>query len=373
MRKINAHVLTTAHDRFDTRIFHKEIKSLAQKHNVELTLHVCDGLGDTYLDQLKLKIVDHGRKRFRWQRMLVSSAQIAVSVIKMKAQVVHFHDPEFLPFASILRFFGITIIYDVHENLAATILDKPYITPKYRWIISVIVRYLEKFFCLFVNGIICATPDIARIFPDKKSCVVQNFPNHSLSLSVHEDRKDYFVFAGMITELRGLTTVIDALDLVKSDAQLFLIGPFQDAAYKQSLEKKPGWSRVHYIPWLEREELFQTIRKSLGGVVTFTAAANHVTAQPNKMFEYMSCGTPVIGSNFPLWREIVIDNEVGFLVDPSNANDIAQIFDKLFYDRELVQSLGQNGIDSVINKFSWQSEELKLLNFYACLEGEGNE
>lgn len=360
-------MVTTAHDRFDTRIFHKEIASLSKKPNLDLTMHVCDGLGDTYIDEFGVKIIDHGRAASRLKRMIGSSIQITAKVIKLRAEVVHFHDPEFLPFASVLRFFGIKSIYDAHENLAATVLDKPYIAKKYRRIAGVIVQTLEQFFGLFMNGIICATPDIALSFPPLKSLVVQNFPNDKLPSLVSDEREDYFVFAGMITELRGLSTVIDALDLMECNARLLLIGPFQDDSYRRKLEEKPGWSRVHYLPWLERQDLLQTIRKSLGGVVTFTAAANHITAQPNKMFEYMSCGSPVIGSDFPLWREIVVDNEVGFLVDPTNAYDLSQVFDQLFINRQLVLSLGQNGIDTVIDKFSWQSEEKKLLKFYEGL------
>jgi len=49
----------------------------------------------------------------------------------------------------------------------------------------------------------------------------------------------------------------------------------------------------------------------------------HVAAQPNKMFEYMAAGLPVIASDFPLWRQIVGGAKCGLLVDLLSAEEIA--------------------------------------------------
>ena len=49
-------------------------------------------------------------------------------------------------------------------------------------------------------------------------------------------------------------------------------------------------------------KVFET---TCAGLVTFKALPNHINAQPNKMFEYMSAGLPVIASNFPAWKSIV--------------------------------------------------------------------
>jgi glycosyltransferase involved in cell wall biosynthesis len=58
------------------------------------------------------------------------------------------------------------------------------------------------------------------------------------------------------------------------------------------------------------------LAKSKAGVVFFYPLPNYIDAQPNKMFEYMSAGLPIITSNFPVWREIVEGNECGLCVDP---------------------------------------------------------
>ena len=55
-------------------------------------------------------------------------------------------------------------------------------------------------------------------------------------------------------------------------------------------------------------------------LVTFLKTPNHIDAQPNKMFEYMSAGLPIITSNFPLWREIVEGNDLLVLIPKTLIN-----------------------------------------------------
>jgi glycosyltransferase involved in cell wall biosynthesis len=57
--------------------------------------------------------------------------------------------------------------------------------------------------------------------------------------------------------------------------------------------------------FVNREEAKQIMAESKAGIVTFLPLPNHINAQPNKMFEYMSASLPVICSDFPLWNSIV--------------------------------------------------------------------
>jgi glycosyltransferase involved in cell wall biosynthesis len=104
--------------------------------------------------------------------------------------------------------------------------------------------------------------------------------------------------------------------------------------------------------------------RSLAGIVTFLPEPNHVTAQPNKMFEYMSAGLPVIASNFPLWREIIETNECGICVDPLDPKAIADAIDWLVENPTPARTMGENGSKAVMERYNWSVEEEKLLALY---------
>ena len=112
--------------------------------------------------------------------------------------------------------------------------------------------------------------------------------------------------------------------------------------------------------------------RSRAGLVLFHPAPNHVTAQPNKLFEYMSQGVPVIASAFPLWREIIEGVGCGLTVDPEDPEAIAGAMARLLADPEESAKMGQRGQDAIDQRFNWPREAEKLVAVYDRLERSRN-
>ena len=106
--------------------------------------------------------------------------------------------------------------------------------------------------------------------------------------------------------------------------RLNLVGRFSEKAVEVKVKNLSAWSKVNELGFLNRHQVRDVLARSKAGLVTFLPVPNHVDAQPNKMFEYMSAGLPIITSDFPLWREIVEGNSSGICVDPLYPKAIAE-------------------------------------------------
>jgi glycosyltransferase involved in cell wall biosynthesis len=129
----------------------------------------------------------------------------------------------------------------------------------------------------------------------------------------------------------------------------------------------PEWKNVIECGHLDREHVANLMAKCIAGVVTFLPAPNHCNAQPNKMFEYMSAGLPVICSNFPLWEEIIEANECGICVNPSDYKAIADGIKKIATSFTLGGKFGKNGEVAIKEKYNWEAESKKLIDLYKNL------
>ena len=106
------------------------------------------------------------------------------------------------------------------------------------------------------------------------------------------------------------------------------------------------------------------LRESQVGIVTFLPFGNHTHSQPNKLFEYMAQGIPLVTSNFDLWKAIIEKVDCGICIDPSDPNAITEAIQVLLSDKAKAKQMGENGRDAVLNTFNWESEKKKLIKVY---------
>jgi len=359
--------LTSVHTRYDSRIFLKECRSLVGG-GYDVGLIVADGLGDEVKDGVS--IVDVGRAENRFRRMTGTVNDIYKKALEINAALYHFHDPELIPVGIKLRKNGKIVIFDAHEDLPRQILGKPYLNEYIKKIISISFTFYERWKCPAFDAIVTATPYIRDKFLaiNPSSLDINNFPILGELSKPHNwpEKKQEIAYVGGISKIRGIHELVQAMDFTQG-VRLNLVGNFSTEQLREEAMSQPGWSSVNELGFLDRSEVTSLLAESRAGLVTFLPVLNHIDSQPNKMFEYMSAGLPVIASSFPLWREIVEGNQCGVCVNPLEPGAIGKAIQHLVNHPEEAEKMGNNGRDAVENKYNWSIEEQKLLNLYKTL------
>ena len=341
-------------------------RSLSKIYKVHYV--VADGNGKQKSDGIDT--FDIGlREPVRIKRMLFTTFKMGTFLLKNrnKYEVFHFHDPELLPLAIIMKILNKKVIFDCHEDLSKQVFSKKYLTNFQKKIMSKIVTYSEMVLFRYFDCIICATPSIRDAYSkyNKNTVTINNYPiiNELKADTPFERRLDDICFLGGINEIRGVEEVVRSLSHIPGTT-LQLAGPFTDIKFRNELEHLPEWKQVKYHDFVSRDEAKDIFSKVKIGVVTFHALPNHIEAQPNKLFEYMSAGLIIIGSNFPLWKEIIEGENCGICVDPTSVNDIAQAINFLFKNSDIAEAMSNNGINAVQTKYNWDAEAKKLAEIY---------
>lgn len=362
--------LTSVHPPYDTRIYHKECCSLADFGN-SVTL-ICCADNDKVINSIKIRAIK--KPQSRKERMLLSVWRICRVALKENAVVYHFHDPELIPVGMLLKLRGKRVIYDVHEDLPKQILSKEWIPRPLRRLVAGAARVAEAVASRAFDGIVAATPAIARRFPPSKTVVVQNFPilNELITPASmpYQKRPAKIVYVGGITAIRGIREMVQAMSLLPeslSNTRLVLAGEFSPPSLEAEVRCLPGWDRVEFLVWQDRASVARLLGEARIGLVLFHPVPNHVEAQPNKLFEYMSTGLPVIASDFPLWREIVDGIGCGLLVNPLDPRAIAGAIQYLLTHPDEAEEMGRRGQEAVYKKYNWDVEKEKLLSLYRRL------
>jgi glycosyltransferase involved in cell wall biosynthesis len=364
--------LSSAHPRYDTRIFVKQCRSLSALGH-EVTLVVADGLGDEQVDGVR--IVDVGRLGGRIRRVLLSTRRVLRAALRLDADVYQLHDPELIPAGLHLKRRGKRVVFDSHEDIPAQLLAKPYLGPLTRRVLSAaFAAYQRRAFRRF-DGLIAATPFIRarleRIHPDTVD--VNNYPvlQEFGSAPDWKAKRMEVCYVGSISAIRGIRELVRACELLQSPARLSLVGSFSEPALERGLADTPGWQRVDAHGHLDRAGVQGAMRRAMAGLVTLHPVANYLDALPVKMFEYMAAGLPVIASRFPLWQDIVEGNQCGLCVDPENPLAIAAAIDHLCRHPHIARRMGENGRRAVHTAYHWGSEADKLGAFYERLLASG--
>lgn len=286
----------------------------------------------------------------------------------LDADIYHFHENVLLSVLMYMKRNGKHVIYDLHEDTPRQV--QPLIYGKYgKFIGRIIVKLYEMHENHGIKNsdyIITATPHIGKrckkLTPNV-SCIA-NFPiiYHKENIEKPFDERERIVcYTGGISETNGIFNIAKAMEQV--DGTLYLAGGLSKEL-KDKLTEYSSWEKICELGYVDRVDVEKTFLKSIAGLVLYLPEGNTINALPNKLFEYMEAGLPVIASNFPLWRKIVEENQCGICVDPNKTEEIANTINRVLGNPKWAEEMGKNGKRLVQEKYNWQKEEKKLFTIY---------
>lgn len=368
--------LTSALKPFDTRVFHRECSSLARKGY--RVYWVVPGAEDQVVNGVQL--VGVPRPDGRLQRFSVTSWHLLRRCLELDADLYQVHDADLIVLGAVLRALGKRVVYEVHETYDLAILDRHWIPKPLRRPLASGYRLAESSTKLLFDGFVSATERIHERFRagSKPAVYVGNLPiledendGDAIPEVPYAERPPHVAYLGVISRQRGIVELVRALELLPDSlgARLVLAGEFGDQRLEEEVRAMPGWERVDFRGWVSREESLRIMKSSRVGAVLFHPTEHHLYAQPNKVFEYLLSGLPVVGANLPVLGRYIEETGGGFAVDPFDVEEVAEKFRFFLEETAEAEQMLRRGQAIVRERFHWGVEEGKFLEFYDRLLG----
>jgi glycosyltransferase involved in cell wall biosynthesis len=370
LRPIKIVHLTSVHSPFDTRIFVKECRSLARA-GFDVTI-IAPHSRDEIADNVRIKAVRSAPGDGRLRRMTATAWSVLREALRQNADLYHFHDPELIPAALVLRAYNKSVIYDIHENVPKDILLKQYLPLWSRHTLSWLIDHLEVFAARQFSALITVSPLIAERFlaTNPKTVLVRNFPDPGELTEAAdipwEARKPLVVFPGGILPERGIRQMVHAMACLPDSTEATLeiaSGEFPKDLWEE-LTKHPGWRRVNYVGRLSRLQVVELLGRASAGLVLYLPEGQNFCSMPHKLFEYMAAGIPVIASDLPIWRRLLDGIHCAIFVDPLKPEAIAEAIQHVLQHPTEAAKMGRTGREAIRDSFNWDSEAREMVKLY---------
>jgi glycosyltransferase involved in cell wall biosynthesis len=188
---------------------------------------------------------------------------------------------------------------------------------------------------------------------------------------------DFIVgFAGSVNLENGIKQTLDCLPNLPEDIRYLVVGGSgreEDlTAAKNYAQKKGVEDRVIFTGRVKSKEMLELIATFQIGTALFQPLSpNHVARVPNKLFDYMALSVPMIVSDFPNMKTIVVEkSKCGVAVNPMDVKWITQAITHFHKHRDEAKEKGANGRRMFETVYSWDMQKKKLLNSHPIWKGK---
>ncbi len=301
------------------------------------------------------------------------------TLIRLRPAICIAHQLDVLPVALFQRRLQPTtkVVFD-NEDIYSLMISKG--TPR---VIDSIIRALERQLasradlCLFPNTVM---KDYLDLSDGPEAAVIPNIPEIEFVPNriarrkdrVSDDQTFTIVYFGLITRYRGLENLIKAIGKVTSQGtrvSCSFIGDGPLVTNLIALASVMGVTeRVHFLGRVSRERIPEIVSSfDSSAILNSSQDMMNRIGNPNKLYECMVLGVPVIASNFGEIGRIVKSADCGVLVNPDDVECVANGITELSKNPALRSRFSKNGKEASKNMYSWEKTEKMLVEVLSRL------
>jgi len=231
-------------------------------------------------------------------------------------------------------------------------------------------KFIEDKYLKEIDYLSAASPLIAKayqnLYPDISPVTINNVfeikYQPEINLKKHKELK-LFWFSQTIGKGRGLEEVIAALNVIKNPLiELHLLG-------SSSIENKRYFdemyfSKIIFHPSISNNDIFPFTRNFDVGLATeLKYPFNRDICLTNKLFTYLVSGLAIVASDTKAQTEFMAkNNNVGRLYQSGNTNELVNILNEIFVERDLLDTHKKNAYKLAQSKYNWEKEQQKFLS-----------
>ena len=284
--------------------------------------------------------------------------------------VIHCNDLNALPIGCLIKFFNrqACIVYDAHEFEIDCTPDESPLAKKIKYLIEKsLIRYADK--------VITVSDSIAneyvKLYNIEKPSLVLNCPEYIASQPISNILRDkfdlneedrIFIYQGALTKGRGielLINVFSGLECSKAKLVFMGYGALEDDVNSACIASE----NIYYMPAVPPSEVLKYTASADVGISMIEAKCkSYEFCLPNKMFEYIMAGIPVLASDLPEMQSIINKYKVGKVIKDGCEQSLVDAV--LEFSEERFLRYG-DGIEHARNTFNWGNQEIKLLDVYS--------
>jgi glycosyltransferase involved in cell wall biosynthesis len=270
-----------------------------------------------------------------------------------------------LPNFIISRLKNIKLVYDSHEYFTLSVYKK---TSRKIW------EKLERFLFPRLKNIITVNNSIKKVYEEKYQVpltVIRNVPykiihNSNAKKVVLPADKKILIMQGIgLNENRGAEEAVLTMQFLPDDFNLYFIGIGTVLDKLKLMVRNLNLSaKVTFIDMLPYSQMMEYTKQCFMGLTfeKIDVTDHHRFALPNKFFDYINAGIPVLSSKATEIKLLIEKYQIGTFIDNFEPSEIAAKIIEIQKNKE-IYNLWRHNITAASEELNWENEEKILINF----------